>query len=300
VRFDVMVVGSVTRDRVRVGRETGVDLVGGTAYYTALALRALGAVVAVVTKTAPADRHALTEELRAAGVHVFWRPSAQTSHFEGSFSGAEGKERLLTLRAAADPFRPEDLPEADARVLHLGSLTHDDTPLPVVVAARRRAELLCIDGQGLVRRRIGDRIRHARVRAEPRLALVDVLKVDAREAVLLGGRRLPRQALRSLAAQGPSEVLLTRGGRGSLVLRDGVVHDIPAFRPQRPVDPTGCGDTYMAGYIYQRLQAGASARSCGVLGATLASMALSRHGAVAALSADEREEIRARLEETAR
>jgi adenosine kinase len=45
-------------------------------------------------------------------------------------------------------------------------------------------------------------------------------------------------------------LVVTLGGRGSLVMTDGRRIEIPAVKPQREVDPTGCGDAYRAGLLY--------------------------------------------------
>ncbi|MDQ3303369.1 MAG: PfkB family carbohydrate kinase, partial [Actinomycetota bacterium] len=48
--------------------------------------------------------------------------------------------------------------------------------------------------------------------------------------------------------QGPKEVVLKRGERGSLVLLEGEVLEQPAF-PAVEVDPIGAGDASDAGYL---------------------------------------------------
>ncbi|MEO8004580.1 MAG: carbohydrate kinase family protein [Betaproteobacteria bacterium] len=45
-------------------------------------------------------------------------------------------------------------------------------------------------------------------------------------------------------------VIVTQGGQGSLVVVDGKTEVIPAVKPARVVDPTGCGDAYRAGLLY--------------------------------------------------
>jgi adenosine kinase len=45
-------------------------------------------------------------------------------------------------------------------------------------------------------------------------------------------------------------VIVTQGGQGSLVVVDGKTEVIPAVKPTRVVDPTGCGDAYRAGLLY--------------------------------------------------
>lgn len=45
-------------------------------------------------------------------------------------------------------------------------------------------------------------------------------------------------------------VIVTQGGQGSLVVVNGKTEVIPAVKPTRIVDPTGCGDAYRAGLLY--------------------------------------------------
>jgi len=58
---------------------------------------------------------------------------------------------------------------------------------------------------------------------------------------------------------------------------DEVFYDIPAFRPAAEVDATGCGDTYMAGYLYQRVK-GAGIQQAGEFGAAMASLKMESYG----------------------
>ena len=44
--------------------------------------------------------------------------------------------------------------------------------------------------------------------------------------------------------------IVTRGGSGSTIYAAGKRLDIPAVKPQRIVDPTGCGDAYRAGLLF--------------------------------------------------
>ena len=53
--------------------------------------------------------------------------------------------------------------------------------------------------------------------------------------------------------------------------------EIPAYRPKNTVDSTGCGDTYLAGYVAARLQ-GLSPYSSAHIGAAAASHKLEYAG----------------------
>ncbi|MCC7122557.1 MAG: carbohydrate kinase family protein, partial [Gammaproteobacteria bacterium] len=51
-------------------------------------------------------------------------------------------------------------------------------------------------------------------------------------------------------AQHVDALIVTRGGEGSIIHRAHGALEIPAAKPKRIVDPTGCGDAYRAGLLY--------------------------------------------------
>ena len=80
-----------------------------------------------------------------------------------------------------------------------------------------------------------------------------------------------------LAGWGVKEVLLTLGSEGSVIYAEGRFHDIPAYPPEQIVDATGCGDTYMTGYLYMRNK-GASYKEAGCFAAAMCSIKLAGSG----------------------
>jgi len=60
------------------------------------------------------------------------------------------------------------------------------------------------------------------------------------------------ESVYQIADLGVNEVIVTLGSKGSLIYTGGVFYEIPAYKPDQVVDATGCGDTYMAGYLYMR------------------------------------------------
>ncbi len=87
----------------------------------------------------------------------------------------------------------------------------------------------------------------ARAFAEEVMPQVDLLLIGDEEAAALWGRE-DEDLVRELAASGPREVVLKRGGEGSLALVEGRVITQPAF-PVDEVDPVGAGDAFDAGYL---------------------------------------------------
>ncbi|WP_353934470.1 ribokinase [uncultured Varibaculum sp.] len=115
------------------------------------------------------------------------------------------------------------------------------------------------------------------------LKLVDVLIVNQHELAVLSGREIDvedldqlREAVDSL---GMTQVVLTLGGDGSLVLDNGESTRIPIF-PVETVDTTGAGDSFM-GTLLSALAAGCSLADGACLAAAVSSLATTKVGAQA-------------------
>jgi len=263
---------------------------GGVGHYAALTLQRLGQRVAVVTRLAEADRDELLAELRTAGVAVVCGGSAATSSFECAYSRQAPDERRLAVLAVAEPFTPSDLDGVDARWLHLGPLTSRDMS-QVFIRAAAALGRVALDAQGLVRRTDGAGMRLVRpVDAASLLRHVALLKVDAREAAILSREGDVEAAARRLHALGPDEVIVTRGGEGALIFDGNALHTIAAV-PAEIVDPTGCGDTYLAAYLSRRI-ARDEPRSAGRFAAAAAALTLERECAFWADEAAVRERMK--------
>lgn len=247
---DICCIGHITHDKIVTPRQT-VHLPGGTAYYFGHAMAGLGAEdFSLITSLAPSDMGAV-EELREAGVNVEVIPSVRTVCFENIY-GDDSNHRTQRVTAKADPFTVEKLMPARGRIFHLGTLLADDFPTEVLRELSRRG-IVSVDAQGYLREVVGEDVRaidwHEK---EEAFKYIDILKVNEHEMEVLTGSCDPSVAARRLASMGIREVVITLGSEGSMIFSDGVEHHIPAFPPKEVVDATGCGDTYMAGYLYCR------------------------------------------------
>jgi adenosine kinase len=71
--------------------------------------------------------------------------------------------------------------------------------------------------------------------------------------------------------------VVTRGAQGSLVYAGGATLEIPPVRPERVVDPTGCGDAYRAGILYG-LTHGLDWPTTGRIASLLGAIKVAHHG----------------------
>lgn len=276
--FDVCVVGHITREIIRIDGTVERQMPGGTAYYTSMASRRAGLKVAALTKVSREDRERLLGELRRAGVTVFSKPSAQTTLFENIYTRENLDARVQRVRSVAAPFSPSDLEGISATIFHVGPLTSLEISPDVLEAVSLRGDLVSLDIQGLLRRVTEGEIREEDwLDKERGLAYVDILKADDREAAVLSGEDDVETAALRLSRLGPKEVIITLGSKGSLIFAKGEFHHIPAFPPKEVIDPTGCGDTYMGGYISQRIRS-KDVTKAGKFAASVASMKLEKFG----------------------
>jgi sugar/nucleoside kinase (ribokinase family) len=277
--YDVCVIGHVTKDIIKIDGVTR-EMPGGTAYYAGMALRSLGLSVAVMTKLSTGDERALVAPLVGSGVHLFAGYSKFTTTFENSYASTDWNNRIQKLKAVGDPFLPEDLGKITASAFHLGPLTPADMTPQFIEEVARLGGLVSLDAQGLTRRIEGETVAPRDWRSkEQGLVNVDILKADDSEARVMSGEQDIQRAAQSLADFGPAEVLITMGSSGSLIFANRTIYRLAAVPPASTVDPTGCGDTYVAGYIAHRLQSN-DVDNAGRFAACMASVKLQIFGAL--------------------
>lgn len=268
-------IGHITLDKIITPRHTAY-MPGGTAFYFGHAMSHIGAAdFLLVTALAPSEKKAV-DDLRSEGVTVKVLPSRNSVYFENKY-GENSNHRTQRVLAKADPFTVDGLRDVEASIYHLGTLLADDFSLDVLkyLASKGRVS---IDAQGYLREVRGESVFAVDwPEKEEALKFVDILKANEKEMEVLTGTTDPREAAIRLADMGVKEVVLTLGDMGSIIYSEGVFYEIPAYPPEDVVDATGCGDTYMAGYLYKRAQ-GASIYESGCFAAAMCTIKLGASG----------------------
>lgn len=272
---DICCIGHITLDKIVTPRMT-VHSPGGTAFYFAHAMSSLHADnFLLVTSLAESEMKAV-DDIRALGIDVTVLPSRKSVYFENRY-GENQNHRTQRVLAKADPFTPEGVARIKARYYHLGSLLADDFSLDIIKALSEKG-IVSVDAQGYLREVRGDKVYPVdwsdKLEA---LRYIDILKVNEHEAAVLTGATDPRRGAEILAGWGVKEVVLTLGSMGSVILAEGHAYEIPAFTPTDIVDATGCGDTYMAGYLYMRNK-GAGYEEAGRFAAAMCTIKLQATG----------------------
>ena len=273
---DLCCIGHITRDKI-ITPESTVHMAGGTSFYMSYGICQLPPKVSyqLVTKVGRGQL-AEVEKLQQSGVDVVCYSSRHTVYFEDKY-GENTNNRTQRVLAKADPFTIEEMRPLEAKVFHLGSLLNDDFS-PEVVKYLSTQGFVSIDVQGYLRKVVGEQV-HATDWADKKdiLSCTDILKLNEHEMEVITNSKNPRTVALQLAEYGVREIVITLGSYGSLIYADGRFHEIPAYRPAKVVDATGCGDTYSTGYLYCRSQ-GMNVEESGRFAAAMCTLKLEHSG----------------------
>lgn len=280
---EICCIGHITLDKVITPRFTA-HMPGGTAYYFAKALKNFEhSGFRLVTSLGDTER-GVVDELRAEGIDVELIPSRKSVYFENKY-GEDMNDRQQRVLAKADPFTVENLNSINAKIFHLGTLLADDFSLEVIKDLSARG-IVSVDVQGYLRKVEGENVVAVDYELKREaMPYIDILKCNEKEMEVLTGVSDPHEAALILADWGCKEVLLTLGDKGSLIYAGGEFYEIPAVPATEIVDTTGCGDTYMAGYLYMRCR-GASYTEAGTFAAAMCTIKLEGKGPFSATPHD--------------
>lgn len=273
---DICCIGHITKDKI-VTPHRVVYMAGGTSFYFAYAINQLPNDVSfsLITSMDPTETEP-AEKMRQAGIDVTLNASRNTVFFENIY-GENQNERKQRVLAKADPFTIEQLEHVDAKVYHLGSLLSDDFSNEVVEYLAKKGKV-SIDVQGYLREVRDEKVYPIDWKDKLKvLKNTYYLKVNEIEMETITGLKDAHEAAKLLHSWGVTEVIITLGSEGSLIYVDDTFYEIPAYAPHEVVDATGCGDTYSAGYLYQRTL-GATPTEAGKFAAAMCTIKLEHNG----------------------
>jgi sugar/nucleoside kinase (ribokinase family) len=268
---------------------TGGRVLSGCSTNGCLALARLGHSTGLVGTIGDDYQQRFVSDLQRYNVVGYVRSAAQTGGFRLVYD--DRGDRTLDVLGIAAPIEhvPDICARADAIII--GPILQE-TPYRLVEQIKAVSDApLYLDPQGLMRR-IGStqRIEHY---ADPIIAqlapLCHVIKANEVEARVLTGidpREDAAAAVRALKTLGSHIAIVTIAEAGSII-DDGINQwRIPAYRTVAH-DPTGAGDTYMAGFIHGHLQRPTDLFYAGVVGSATASIWIEHTGPDAPISLDE-------------
>lgn len=272
--YDICCIGHITLDKV-VTPEQEVYMAGGTSFYFSNAICKMDIGYHLVTALAEKEMDSV-DALRKKNIGITVLPSAHTVYFENIYP-EDRDQRIQKVSQKADAFGVDGMKNINAAVYHLGPLLADDIPVALIKELSSKGKV-SLDVQGYLREVRGQDV-HPLDWAQKKEALphIHILKANETEMEKLTGKSDVTESAKILADWGVKEVVITLGSKGSVIYADGNYYTIPAFKPTAVVDATGCGDTYMAGYLYKRSK-GNSIQDAGEFAAAMATLNIQSFG----------------------
>lgn len=261
----------------------GLEMSGGSAGNTMAGIASLGGRGAYIGKVS-ADQlgQVFGHDLRAAGVR-FDTPPLESGPATARcliLVTPDAQRTMSTFLGACVELGPADIAPslvAAAQVTYLEGYLFD--PPHAKEAFRKAADLAHAAGRK-VSLSLSDPFCVDRHRADFRDLVtrhVDILFANEAEICSLYETRDFDAAAR--AVRGHCEVaVLTRSGKGSVVVTAEASHPIPPARAAQVVDTTGAGDLYASGFLYG-LTRGRDPAACGRLGSLCAAEVIGHFGA---------------------
>ncbi len=272
--YDICCIGHITLDKVVTPHQV-VYMAGGTSVYFSNAIRTMGLSYHLVTAIAETEMP-FVAELRSKQIGVTVLPSKHTVNFENIYEQNQD-HRVQRVLQKSDPFLKEQLSSVEANIFHLGPLLADDMTVELIQMLAQKGKV-SLDVQGFLREVINQKVYPVDWAGKMQaLPFIDILKANEEELEMLTTQSDIRKGAAILADWGVKEIVITLGSKGSIIYRDKIFYEIPAYKPSAVVDATGCGDTYMAGYLARRIQ-GDDVQAAGCFAAAMATLKIQASG----------------------
>ncbi len=259
------------------------EVSGGSCANTMAALASLGGRAAYIGRVRDDQLgEVFGHDIRAAGVTFRSRPSTEGPSTARClvFVTPDAQRTMATYLGACVELAPEDV---DPELVRAAEITYLEGYLwdrPEAKAACRKAAAICHRAGRKLALTLSDPFCVDRWRGEFRELVtreVDILFANEAEITSLYEVADFDRALQEVRRHVHFAVL-TRGARGSVVVRGEEVHVIDAVPPDRLLDTTGAGDLYAAGFL-RGFTAGLDLGTCGRLGSLCAAEIIAQYGA---------------------
>ncbi len=273
--FDIVSVGHFSLDSIFLPeRTTPFVVLGGSVAYVSFAARRLNARVAVVSNVGNDFPTAYLWWLGQEGVDlsgVSKAANAQTTRFELKYSG-DLSDRILQLKNRAPPISVQDLPNSlKAKAIHIAPIAGEIT-YEIAEKLRSCADILSLDPQGLVR--IFDEngnVTTGGFTDKRILGLVDIYKSSLKEIQAITGLSDVDSAIKAIHEHGVKIVIVTLKANGAAISVEDTIHSVPAYKPEKIIDPTGAGDAFIGSFLAEYVN-GEDCSWCSYVGSAAASL----------------------------
>lgn len=255
-QYTISIIGNPAFDLIEVPNHNPTRILSGFVFNTAVVLAKIGLKVNIIAKVGKDSVEDFSRKVTNYGINISNLLKGKVSTGFNVIYDKKGNRTLRNLGDAGKIYEsdiPLDFFESDAVLI--GPLIQEIPPNTLNHLATN-SSLSLFDPQGSLRKINGNKaVENIVIKdAKPLLQDIDILKLTGEEALLMANSKSIEDAPKILSKMGPRIVAVTFAEKGSIIYEDGeLVKRIPAF-PTNAIDPTGAGDVYAAGFIYEYLK----------------------------------------------
>jgi sugar/nucleoside kinase (ribokinase family) len=250
---DISFIGNVTVDIIMAGTNEKI-VPGGGSVNASFAAKSIIDRVQLIAKC-PKDKLPLFDIVEKYGIDATFIDSHSVTTLKIIYPSPDPDVRIIQVISRGDSYTEEDLSIIDSKVVHIAPSMYGEFDETFIPQIREKADLLSLDAQGFVRKVSpdGELRYHDWEKKEEFLPLIDILKVDLKEASVLTNTNDPLEALSKIATYGVKEILLTRReGLIVYITKDKEKYEWP-FENSSLEGRTGRGDTCIGAYLAARI-----------------------------------------------
>jgi sugar/nucleoside kinase (ribokinase family) len=246
----IIFIGHVSKDINQVKNIIQI-IPGGGVYYGSFVAKSFSWETIVLTKGNYNDKE-LFKDMEEYGIKVIWKSSENTTSIKNIILTDNPDDRFSKIMSRADPFNINDIRNLEGDIIHISPLWFGEFPDELIEEVRKKAKVIGLDAQGFLRHidNNGNMIYKDWEEKRKYLPLVDVFKVDAREAEILTEEKDMKRALKIISHYGPHEILLTYRDGIMLFVENNIYEE--KFGKWNLEGRTGRGDTALSSYIIHR------------------------------------------------
>ncbi|MFC1648500.1 PfkB family carbohydrate kinase [Nanoarchaeota archaeon] len=242
----VALIGPLCKD-VNVVNGKEHSQMGSPLYYTGKALHALGADVTLFVSYGVEDDAWAKRNLK--GIKIIHIPAEGTINSRNEYVTNETRNQFVNyFTNRVELHHLTDMGDYDYIIY--GPLYAENLSLEIFQELSKTKAIKALDNFGLFRYPA----KPSPVWKNPEKLVqaskyLDYLFLDEKEVLFGTQKKTIPEAAKVFLDQGVKVVAVTYGSQGSEIFTENKTMKIPAFPPTKLVDPTGAGDTYMAGFI---------------------------------------------------
>ncbi|MBP6060819.1 MAG: hypothetical protein KA515_02365 [Candidatus Pacebacteria bacterium] len=275
----IAVMGPLVKDIITIDHKSETYM-GGIPYYEALALKSFGVQVVAYVTYALRDENFVKDHMPDIKVVPFYTKNTITHELVYDSKNPNEREvKVPEYDPSVFPVEENIISELKSYdYVLLGPLYFEN--IPDEFFEKMKGHNLAINNFGLFSYHEKGTLVHKNpenfVRAAPFLKCISL---DEYEMKFASQKNTFEEGARFFVELGVEQVIVTRGSNGSVIFTKDKEYIIPAFPPKKLIDPTGAGDTYLAGFIFSQELFGDDLEMRGRFAAMSATIAIECAGA---------------------